>query len=578
MPVVFALMVFVSTLVAAATAHAVTFTPDAPGVNGFTAVDKVVWKDSKGLDREFHFAKVYPNPKVPQIMGYVTRMVWQPDAASPRIIAEEDPSGVNHSNAQGWGINVMHMHFSQNEGYNPYFPTERFGATTTKRDGFDFVQTPTFAGEHHLIFTVKYKQYTTLIVGDVDNRKSVDVIIDWVFIDGHDAVEYAFTIDATREYVADGDPFRSDTRAPFSVVSSASWKNTYDWAGGSGAPDGQSFGDMKTFVTGDMRNWTYGGQNSIPFIWQWVSPASGRGDAEGAYVQTETYTQKQAGSGFNNGQDGSGNRMPVFGDGQVQGSLFAYQMNYYDNYASKRMTWGSHFGSIDGGYGSSPGYQNYTVSMHIGKYSDHGVPAMIAENESLHNGTTSLVAVSGALVTEGNEGSGNPTQKTYSPAGYNHVHRTFEAIAHNQQSKLAFDLGEGEFRNPVFVVHGFSGAAATAGVILNGAELVAGSDYLASVDAANEKLYVTLLRTLSGDNLITLGALATPPPPPPPAPDRDNDGVPDATDNCPDAANAAQTDSNGNGVGDACEPPPPPASSDPITTILRGVLRLLGGR
>ncbi len=39
--------------------------------------------------------------------------------------------------------------------------------------------------------------------------------------------------------------------------------------------------------------------------------------------------------------------------------------------------------------------------------------------------------------------------------------------------------------------------------------------------------------------------------------DRDGDGVPDATDNCPDTPNANQLDSNGNGAGDACEPPPP---------------------
>jgi len=36
--------------------------------------------------------------------------------------------------------------------------------------------------------------------------------------------------------------------------------------------------------------------------------------------------------------------------------------------------------------------------------------------------------------------------------------------------------------------------------------------------------------------------------------DADGDGVPDADDNCPDASNPDQTDSNGNGVGDACEP------------------------
>ena len=36
-------------------------------------------------------------------------------------------------------------------------------------------------------------------------------------------------------------------------------------------------------------------------------------------------------------------------------------------------------------------------------------------------------------------------------------------------------------------------------------------------------------------------------------PDRDAHGVPDPTDNCPDAANAGQADADHDGVGDACE-------------------------
>ena len=34
--------------------------------------------------------------------------------------------------------------------------------------------------------------------------------------------------------------------------------------------------------------------------------------------------------------------------------------------------------------------------------------------------------------------------------------------------------------------------------------------------------------------------------------DRDEDGVPDGLDNCPDVANPDQSDADANGVGDAC--------------------------
>jgi hypothetical protein len=48
--------------------------------------------------------------------------------------------------------------------------------------------------------------------------------------------------------------------------------------------------------------------------------------------------------------------------------------------------------------------------------------------------------------------------------------------------------------------------------------------------------------------------------------DRDVDGVPDATDNCPNTFNPNQADSNGNGTGDACEHAAP-RKSDQTGTI-----------
>ena len=50
----------------------------------------------------------------------------------------------------------------------------------------------------------------------------------------------------------------------------------------------------------------------------------------------------------------------------------------------------------------------------------------------------------------------------------------------------------------------------------------------------------------------------------PPPPDSDSDGVPDASDNCVDDANPGQTDTDGDGQGDACDSTPNgvPTSAD----------------
>jgi hypothetical protein len=44
--------------------------------------------------------------------------------------------------------------------------------------------------------------------------------------------------------------------------------------------------------------------------------------------------------------------------------------------------------------------------------------------------------------------------------------------------------------------------------------------------------------------------------------DRDGDGILDADDNCPDAANASQVDEDGDAMGDVCDPCPPFADNE----------------
>ncbi len=55
--------------------------------------------------------------------------------------------------------------------------------------------------------------------------------------------------------------------------------------------------------------------------------------------------------------------------------------------------------------------------------------------------------------------------------------------------------------------------------------------------------------------------------------DDDGDGIPNVNDNCPQVANSDQADSNGNGVGDACdtgdEAPVSGVNGDDVTALYR---------
>jgi hypothetical protein len=56
---------------------------------------------------------------------------------------------------------------------------------------------------------------------------------------------------------------------------------------------------------------------------------------------------------------------------------------------------------------------------------------------------------------------------------------------------------------------------------------------------------------------------------PPPPPDGDADGIEDGKDNCPTVANPAQTDTDGDGKGDACDLPDPQTATIQVTTTPR---------
>jgi hypothetical protein len=133
-----------------------------------------------------------------------------------------------------------------------------------------------------------------------------------------------------------------------------------------------------------------------------------------------------------------------------------------------------------------------------------------SEIDAIYRGIVDFAAIQGTLVESGREGSAHPNVKDYDIPGYNHVYRRWEyQAAANSAVAFSFNLSAGEYVNPVFRIGNYTLATAPSTLALNGEELSNGADYVCSLDDSNDQLYLTLARTLSGNNTIAINTTAT---------------------------------------------------------------------
>jgi hypothetical protein len=111
-----------------------------------------------------------------------------------------------------------------------------------------------------------------------------------------------------------------------------------------------------------------------------------------------------------------------------------------------------------------------------------------------------LAAAVGAVRAQGPRGVGSAGDAivTYSPAGYNHVYATWEVDAAGSGADFTLGVADGyPLESPVFVVHDYTSGAPPASLALDGAPAVAGVDYFATLEAANQRLWLTVPRTVA---------------------------------------------------------------------------------
>ncbi len=415
---------------------------------------KITWKDLSGRDRVVFLCKARPHAGIVQSLSFYD--------GSNRLQTVEAPPGAG----TGFGEIVHHGSTYSSSG------------TVTK----------VFQGASTAIF---------------DFKKTIDrcpETVRYVFLDGLDYFQYAYTTDARAGAKA------GDTRTPYCSI---------DWTGGGSKAEGLEYGAKRYFkqpvlshVGGDAwNNWsgayTFGGTCDIPYAWEWNNTH----DREVGFVQTQTWAQQHSG-------------VPVWSDANIRASgehmgdfwhdpLWAtdYQMNFYD--CSMKIVWGQPYGWMNASGDALPAMKNkwgqYSLSIVFDAKSDGGVMRIRDENRITHDGGLKVGAVAGALKTRGPAGSANPALQDLSPAGFDHVHRAWWVAAASGRAALNFNLGgSGRYRNPTFRISGVSSLPAP--VSLNGAPQSEGKGYYASLDEANGEAWITFVHDFTGDNVIQFGA------------------------------------------------------------------------
>jgi hypothetical protein len=174
------------------------------------------------------------------------------------------------------------------------------------------------------------------------------------------------------------------------------------------------------------------------------------------------------------------------------------------------MAWGETLGAVGrtrftawGRTLSGYPYQSYSVFLVLGKHGDGPTRAQVEEVATAHR--TRVTATTGSVVRSGPGGVGRSDRVSYSPAGWDHVFAawTFQAGANRVAARFAVPRGE-ILNAPLIRVLGWNGSDGPARVRLGGEELVAGTDWFASVDPEARALWLTVQRPLRATTTLTI--------------------------------------------------------------------------
>jgi hypothetical protein len=358
---------------------------------------------------------------------------------------------------------------------------------TSKQDGYEPQSRMVFTGEHHAIWEFACKLGTS----GINTTPYVLLTIQYLFTDGADHFQHIVTFNSS--HIDDPGSVQgllgSDSRSPYGSL---------NWDGDNGGITMKSgLGEgMWHIVKGNLDNMTWqnltygsGGYMLCPYVEHWRT--NDGYDDEIGYIQTRLQTKHRGGHGR-----GSCNSSP---SGTISGTdVFDVQFSEYQGWWGERTCWQAAGPTGAGQIGVSAGYENYSLTVLIGRKSDAGVQRLVDEANAVMNAATALDASVGSVRTAGIESAGMQILREWDKPGFDQVYRTWALAAENNRAAATLTVRTGEtLVNPTFVVGGYTSAQKPT-VRKDGAALTEGAGYYCSVIPGRQEAWVTYLSDFSG--------------------------------------------------------------------------------
>jgi uncharacterized repeat protein (TIGR02543 family) len=508
---------------------------------------EVQWTDSAGLPR---IVIMVDQTNTPPYTGYLRRYTYQPTNGQNRVCTGTDnyPSS-GDLEFSGDGFVQNHTAAPQNGNAGDFSSGDGNGVTGTTTITLQ-------GTSHAIItysmptYTIDGPYYHPV------NQKAIPTTVQWFFADGRDHPIFAISQDATQgggnlgadsrspygdiAYDGDGtdsfvggcsygDTYQFITLATSDVTTNSGW----DYAADNTIPYAMQWADPAT------ANAEFGHVATLPIFLSDAGQDSQyfNGNATG----TESY--------YDDNRDLSAAGGPMIND-----QTWAYQIFSQNpiwppgdptaGIQSHRVTWGANWGRVGGfdGFAAanngnsplSPDSQNtnytqhstdpignpavnsgnpykgvgnpadgtlmaYSVFVVLGLHSNSFANGAVAQQiTQMQNVTMATLTVSaGTLVTNGPAGVGNATNRTisYSPAGFNPTYATWEIAAtttNTVDATLTPASTTYPLDHPVFVIDNYTSGLMPASIAVGTGLTNTGTDYFASLDTANHRLWITV--------------------------------------------------------------------------------------